>query len=175
MFQEITRASRNLRSSLSLKLAEDLSWRSTPGSLGGPDGRHSDWDTLGTFVVGGEATWGSTPKLLLISTNPFSFLFLFFFFLSLVIVCLFFFFVFVFLCFCVFVFLCFCIFVFLCFCVFFFKQLTSLPHSLSLLGLFWQTPHLFSGYVSSVWEFVTLGSRSWGAGPLLGLHALLSE
>ena len=112
MFQEITHALGNLHSSLSLKLAEDLSQGSTPGSLGGPDGKHFDWNTLGKFVVGGGATWGPTPKLLLISTNPFSFLFLFFFFLSLVIVCLFFCFFFVFLCFCVFVFLCFCVFFF---------------------------------------------------------------
>ena len=56
MFQEITHASGNLHLSLSLKLAEDLSWGSTPGSLGGLDGRHSDWDTLGKFVVGGGAT-----------------------------------------------------------------------------------------------------------------------
>ena len=42
----------NLCSSHSLKLAEDLSQGSTPGSLEGPDGRHSDWDTLGKFVAG---------------------------------------------------------------------------------------------------------------------------
>ena len=51
MFQEITHASGNLHSSLSLKLAEDLSQGSTPGSLRGPGGRHSDWDILGKFVV----------------------------------------------------------------------------------------------------------------------------
>ena len=56
MFQEITHTLGNLHSSLSLKLAEDLSQGSTSGSLKGPDERHSDWDTLGKFVIGGGAT-----------------------------------------------------------------------------------------------------------------------
>ena len=52
MFQEITHASGNLCSSCSIILAEDLSRGSTPGSLEGSDGRHSNWVTLGKFVVG---------------------------------------------------------------------------------------------------------------------------
>ena len=43
MFQEITCASGNLHLSHSVTLAENLSYGSTPGSLEGLDGRHSDW------------------------------------------------------------------------------------------------------------------------------------
>ena len=46
MFQEITYVSENLHSSCSVILAEDLSCGSTPSSLEGSDGRHSNWVTF---------------------------------------------------------------------------------------------------------------------------------
>ena len=62
MFQKITCMSENLCSSCSIILAEDLSHGSTPGLLRGPDGRHSNWVTLGKFVIEERVSWGSTTK-----------------------------------------------------------------------------------------------------------------